>query len=112
MLAAVELLVCNSIGYCVCPISSNANLNFTASCVFKNRLPSSASTADAAAPIPFHKVWIAPLKTIGCDGVIFYQGSNNQFRFFELYFCSCRLHLIGFEASSLTQRIVSLHLDV
>ena len=40
-------------------------VNFTFSCVFKRRLLSSASAADAATPMILHNVCLAPLRTIG-----------------------------------------------
>ena len=40
-------------------------INFTTSCVFKKRLPSSASAADAATPMILQNVCMAPLRTIG-----------------------------------------------
>ena len=62
---AVVFLVWIVVGGCVFPISLREIRNFTVSCVFNKRLPSSDSAADAATPMILHNVCMAPLRTIG-----------------------------------------------
>ena len=67
----VVLSVWIGVGGFVCPISLRAIRNFTVSCVFKKRLHSSASAADAATPMILQNVCMAPLRTIGFPYFIF-----------------------------------------
>ena len=70
MPVAVVLLQWMGVGGCLWPISSKAIRSLTASCAFKNRLPNSASAADAATPMTLHSEYIAPLRKMGVFALI------------------------------------------
>ena len=70
ILVAVVLSVWIGVGGFLCPSSCRDIRKFTVSCALRNRLPNSASTAEAANAMTLHSVCIAPLRNIGLPSFI------------------------------------------
>eukprot|EP00957_Ditylum_brightwellii_P014133 1065356-Ditylum_brightwellii.AAC.2 len=68
---AVELLHMIGIGGWGCPISCNARLIGLALQALRNKLPNSASDADAATNLRIvHRVWMSPLRKMALPGTV------------------------------------------
>ena len=109
MPVAVVLSVWIGVLVCVYPSSSRAIRNFTISCVFKKRLPSSASAADDVTPMIVHNGCMAPLRTVGFPISCCFRGNNAHWKYCVPWFHSCITRLGGLAGSFWMQNILFWH---